>query len=492
MNLLREAIEHGSVFNVLKSETVTAKNILEAILEFQTLDDHRLTQAYRAACTLLHPNEHYINDIHFLAKVQDCSDYGAIFLASEGNIELPVNREAKYSDKIVTVITRSVMKFHTDGSFRRRIMIACGRDPQQHDSGITSCYQLDDIQLAICFRSPLVKTFMVASTFRDENIGKVVVENDAFEYFDAQRSTIMLGQLIARCTYLKGKTSAYWEKVAPDYKRYIEKRLGGSSRSLSRTSLRELHGVFPTLVDERLLTFSELAFLIYFMDPLHRAYVLGYPIQYGLPLEIEIMQALNRLSELGIEKYIAELVEYNRERLKLRLPGVFNTTALEPEKDTDVMEMCVYEYNPFDTIAYNDNGHYYIFTRPEFASLLKSKKHLYTQTILPANIVLDIQQRMKFATEMRLPEPRTVTDFLSQIEEKTLKTEQPSNEAPRPIRTTRTRRHVGNEDPQGLPTFPIGGILLPQPPTRLSSFTVPEELVEHLLNHFMAGQPNLE
>ena len=417
MELLREAIEHGSVFNVIKEGKVSTSDILETILKFPKLDDPRLTRAYRAACTLENPDKHYLKGIHFLSRVSDYPDYGAIFLASNGNIEAPIEYGSTQSNKIVSVITRSVMKFHTDGEFRRRIMISCGKDPQQ-DNGVSSCYQLDDIKLAIQFRSPMVKTFMVASSFRDNSLGSIVVENDAFEYFDAQRSTIMLSQLITRCIYLKTNTKMYWEKVTPEYKRFVEKRLNGNSRSLTRDGLRELHSIFPTLVDERLLTFSELAFHIYFLDLLQRAYILGYPIHTGLPKETDVMKALNNLSEWGIEKYVASIADYNRGRLKLVLPGTFGGEELEPEKDTNVMEMSIYEYNLFDTIAYNDNGHYYVFTRLEFPSLLKEKKHLYTRTILPANIILDINQRLKFASDMKLPKCETIGELLEKMESK--------------------------------------------------------------------------
>lgn len=414
--LLHETINHGSLASLWETHgSPSPADVLVYIASQKNINDSALFRAYRIVCNKLSPREQYLPDgIHFLARVQQIPEYGAICLCFESQPEiipeLPIDKNNRDSEKVATVLSRALVKLHVDASFRFQSMLMAGQKPPRY-----ACLQTSDIKLAIEFGSPHIKLFLTdTGSLLETDLSNALLNNDAFSYLEYYRDSFSLNQIIGRCSYLKTKAPRYWSHIDKKYGKLLEYRISKeNNRSMARATLQEVHDLFPSLIDERLLSFSDLALKIYSLEPYQRAYYLGFPIHLGLPIESDVMEALGRLSVQGPEKYLSDISLYNQKSLQISLP--FREGPLIPELDCDFMTESIYGYNLFDVVPYVDNGHYYIFTRVEFSSMLKNKRHIYTRNLLPDHFLSEITLREIMAKNLGLPDPVTLEQLYDRL-----------------------------------------------------------------------------
>lgn len=404
--LIREAIEYGSIFNL--EDTTPVREVLEVIASLlETLQlDERLLQAYFWVCKHGTGEDQYLDCTHFLARVEKMPEFGAFYLALGLSLELPVNTTEPQGPKVINVLAAALVKFHADPSFRRNILAVCGQPPQ--DTG--------GLVLAIKYRC-ISPERVPAGLIDHLEWTRMLIAADIPEYLSRRSNSLVdSGLVLERCIYLRDKAPHYWEVVSSRYHAFFKKLFGGKCRKGKRTLLQQLHSLFPELVDPRVLNLSAVALRLYDMTPIQRAYYLGYPVHLGTPGEDQLLAALSRLSEIGAEAYAAEIATFQREQLKRRVPSPFSLAVEAPRNETDLLEQSVYDYSPFDVISYEEAGFYHVFTRPEFSSLLKSQKNHYTQTSLPSYVLSELAGRLKFTRDAKLPEARPLSELLAGLD----------------------------------------------------------------------------
>ena len=130
----------------------------------------------------------------------------------------------------------------------------------------------------------------------------------------------------------------------------------------------------------------------------------------GLPLDSnaeDVQIALICLEQLGIADYVQQHIQQHSQR---------NTqpTWLNSE---DVFLNPIAEYSVFDVLVYSDTVTH-AFTRPEWKSMLQSKRHMYTMKDLPASILREMQERSELAELLRFPEAKPLLELLTELDQR--------------------------------------------------------------------------
>jgi hypothetical protein len=121
------------------------------------------------------------------------------------------------------------------------------------------------------------------------------------------------------------------------------------------------------------------------------AYKLGFPLELGEPTDEWVINAKAKLERLGERTYYTIISENN----KIKIAGLLNAGITLHDEDT--MTESIYHYNSFDLIPSLENGHLYVYTRPEWQWILENKICPFSRTPIPDIVIQTIQLRTKMA-----------------------------------------------------------------------------------------------
>ena len=76
----------------------------------------------------------------------------------------------------------------------------------------------------------------------------------------------------------------------------------------------------------------------------------------------------------------------------------------------------IYVYSPFDVVSQYIDTHVYYFTRPEFMTIMKTKKNIWTNNPLPIPILYLISSRIEAEIVSDLPKPAPLRTLLRKVE----------------------------------------------------------------------------
>jgi hypothetical protein len=136
------------------------------------------------------------------------------------------------------------------------------------------------------------------------------------------------------------------------------------------------------------------------ISTIKEAYRLGFPLELGEPTTEWVATAKEKLASLGDKSYYTIIAESN----KLKISALLNPSITLHDEDT--MTESIYHYNSFDTIASLENGHLYIYTRPEWSWITEKKICPFSRTPIPDIVLKTIDLRAKIARI--LPPPTTM------------------------------------------------------------------------------------
>jgi hypothetical protein len=414
MDRVTQAVTTGSPLLALKKKFITVDELLGWLVTAPMSD--RTLVAYRAACQITSPDDHYIEDRHFLSGVR-APEYGAIFILSGGDIETPIYKN-KPKEQLIQYVAPALARMHTDSTFERKMKLICDK------SGVPVRYLQENRSLLFqCHTSNLIREYLAKTNQGLDSHAQMIIESD---YFDALAVADQLVEpLMARCQTLISTAPQYWEAVAkPDYRDFFNKliaakKLAGSTKAQAL----DLDQIFPGIFGVTLSRLSDLAYKVTCLDFTVQAYVLGFPIQYGLPSQPMIENLLYYLSTVGKDRYAQDLKEYEERMANGYLNGETNGWHQVPwqvRNTQDVLENSVYEYNSFDRIMLITGSNIHQFVRLEFPNLLKSHKNIWTNEDLPKHFETELQARLAMADDLKLPTAGTIQELLTKIDEGTL------------------------------------------------------------------------
>lgn len=411
MDRVTQAVTIGSPESALKKNFITVDELLRWLVT-APVSDHTLI-AYRAACQAKNPNDHYLDNRHFLTGVR-APEYGAIFILSGGDIDTPISKETP-NEQLIQHVAPALAKMHNDSNFERKMKLICDK------SGVSLRYLQENRSLLFqCHGTNLIREFLVKTNQTIESQANLIIESD---YFGAMSVTDhLIEPLMARCRTLLTTAPQYWEVVAKsEYREFFnkliaEKKLAGSTR----VQAQELDQMFPGLFGVTLSRLSDLAYKVLCLDFTVQAYVLGFPIQYGLPSPAMVETLLYYLSTVGKDRYAEEIKEYEERMANSYLNGEINgwhQVAWRVRNTQDVLENSIYEYNSFDRIMLITGVNIHQFVRPEFPNLMKSHKNIWTNEDLPKHFETEILARLTMAEELKLPPAGTIQELLTRTDE---------------------------------------------------------------------------
>ena len=224
---------------------------------------------------------------------------------------------------------------------------------------------------------------------------------------------------MSRVTKLQATAPDYYAKVA--YKHYyrVARKIYQDNllTEITQEDMLTFNTFFPSIVNPKLLEYSTLAFNISLLATDLAGYVLGFPIQTGLPSAAQIATALEQLEKMGLKAYAASIAKYVRAS---QLP--LSTTPFESENkaticnEEDVLMVKADKYSPFDVVVYRSGEHIFRFTRPEFSNLLKTKKNPWNNEEIPYSVLATISARHAASKDMGLPKSKPLKEILQSME----------------------------------------------------------------------------
>lgn len=140
-------------------------------------------------------------------------------------------------------------------------------------------------------------------------------------------------------------------------------------------------------------------------------YFLGFPIQWWIPSDEQIANAIGRLCA-NEEQYLASVREY----VRTTHATTFGTNNPRRANETNVLMDDIDDYAPFDIVVYQNGDHIYRFTREEFSTILESKKNPWSNEFLPPSILATMSERHSVAKQLGLPKCRPLKEILSDDE----------------------------------------------------------------------------
>jgi len=394
---IRQSVEKGSVFLALSSNFFTAGALLEWLT---TVDMSDVTQvAYKAVCETIHPDFQYMSDTyHFLTQKPEYAHISIGFGLSDSIAD----RNTDSANPIIAHLCVTLIQYNKNINVKQLSdLIIKGEGPKS--------YVRDNLTLCCKSRNLPYLRDVTAHEYNQS-----LVDSDWTEKFRYNDDLPLL--IINRVIELQSSAPFYYANVA--YKAYHKVALLLNKEKLlyklSRLQLSFFNSFFPNVIDERILSCSDLAYKIMLLGNDIAGYILGFPIQTVIPNDEQIYQAIKLLSELGSEKYAESINTYLQSSYNTQLPIPY-LTQIKYANDTDVMMEDINNYSPFDIVYFQQGDHVYRFTRPEFSKLLESKKNPWTNEWLPPTILSSIESRASAAKELGLPSSRTMLEMFTHI-----------------------------------------------------------------------------
>lgn len=423
MDQVTQAVTIGSPLAALNKNFITIDELLRWLTTAPVTD--RTLAAYRAACMANDPNEHYLEETtaphigksrHFLSGVR-APEYGAIFLLSGGDIETPIFKDTP-TEQLIQHIAPALAKLHTDSNFERKMKLICDK------SGVPVRFIQENRPLLFqCHGTNLIREFLAKINQNIDSQINLIIESDYFAALSVCDASVE--PLMARCRTLMTTASQYWEAVAkPEYREVFNKLIAAKKLvGSTKAQAQELNTLFPGIFGVSLERLSDLAYKITCLEFTIQAYVLGFPIQYGLPSPDMIEELLYYLSNVGKEHYAEELKAHEEKLANYYLSADITGWHRVPwriRNVQDVLENNVYEYNSFDRMMLITGVNIHHFVRPEFQNLLKSHKNIWTNEDLPKQFEIEVLARLQISEGLKLPSAGTILELLTRTDDGTL------------------------------------------------------------------------
>lgn len=395
--LIKETVYNGSVFLALEMKCFTYNDLMKWLVD-EPYSEKTLI-AYKALCFGIEPNNQYMDDdIHFIMKQKN---YIGIALFYGFKVyDLPYKRND--NDPIINFVCDEIINLNSSSEMRQQLNLVVkgtGMVPYVQ-SNLLSCFLARNFNhvpnlTANDYNVDLVNSDWTAKFRYNKDLAKLVINRN-----------LLLNKIAPN--YYKYISYSYYYKVAS--KLYKEKLL-----NIDKTDLVNFNNLFPGIIDVKILCYDDIGYKLSLLNNETAGYVLGFPIQTIIPNNKQIKEAINKLIEVGKEKYCEHIKNYVNKLFIQELP-FSNDEPIKYANTTDVMLEDINNYVPFDIVSYQIGTHIYRFTRAEFDKLLETKKNPWTNDWFPQSILTELTNRQSCANKLELPPARPLIEMLDLLE----------------------------------------------------------------------------
>jgi len=403
--IIKESVYNGSVFLALEVKCFTHQDLMKWLVD-ETYSEKTLI-AYKALCVGIDPNNQYMDDdIHFIIKQKN---YVGIALFYGLKVyDLPYKRNDNNSstlnncDPIINFVCDEIITLNSSSEMRQLFNLVT------KGTGMVPYVQSN---LLSCF---LARNFNHVPNLTENDYNVDLVNSDWTNKFrynkDLAKLVINRNLLLNKIApnYYKNVAYSFYYKVAS--KLYKEKLL-----NIEKNDLVGFNTLFPGIIDVKILCYNDIGYKLSLLNNETAGYLLGFPIQTIIPNEKQIKETINKLMEVGKEKYCEHIKTYVNKLFVQELP-FSNDEPIKYANTTDVMLEDINNYVPFDIVSYQIGTHIYRFTRAEFSKLIESKKNPWTNDWFPQSILTELINRQTCANKLELPQARPLTEMLELLE----------------------------------------------------------------------------
>ncbi len=389
-----------NIQNTASSATLPKKDNFTPTLS--TLTD-RLAVAYKALCTLIKPSEQYLSDgMHIISKKPEflyiSMAYGLDIYCNDSRI---IGDETPLAIHVCDLVTN--LYDNTKGGIIKRYVGFIVNGEASNANLVKNIH--------VCF---LAQNASYIRNLNAHHINQALVLADWTDKFRYNGTLATL--IIERVKHLSKQAQHYYESVVkPTYNKVAKKLYEDKLLSeLNKDQLVQFDHWFPGIIDQRLISYTPLAYKISLLSNDIAGYILGFPVQNVVPSNDQIRNAISMLIEHGVKNYVANIKSFTEKTYLPIILSEHNTATYANEKD--VLFDRVDSYVSFDIVSYQDGDHIYRFTRAEFEELTKSKKNPYTNHWLPITVLSTIKSRVWAAKELKLPPARPHIEMLEKME----------------------------------------------------------------------------
>lgn len=254
---------------------------------------------YRGADTLYYlllkregNNVHYTPSGRHLVAIQP--ELSGVYTLAEQDSKALVMKDVP-GETIYPIIRDHIARVLLCGSYQHRHRIISGEAP------IFSAAEVP----AIALNFPIYQKQLTTSMNARSVIAAVA--HDCWEAFDVMDESLLVG-FLDRMASTKTTLPNLWRVVLRNYyeQQLIRLRIHDVLPSLSVQHITMLNAIYPDIV--RLPpNLDTIGIRLWYTPKLTRAYLLGFDIVDGIPCDMLISERLQRLRDIGIERYVNEI-----------------------------------------------------------------------------------------------------------------------------------------------------------------------------------------
>lgn len=311
-----------------------------------------------------------------------------VYVLAEQNLKALSNREASSfnglpDETIYPLIRANIDRTITCDRYQLRHSIIVGEAPLHRALEIPS----------IALNIPIYQQ-MFDPAVLTANLSTILIENDCWEPFKSLHLSLF-NLLLLRMGYTKGVYPNLWNLILQDYyeKQLLRLNIHDHLSSLATRQIVTLNNLFPGIV--KLPKIDTIGVRLWFAPRSVRAYLLGFDVSDGIPSDEIISEKLQRLQEIGIEKYANEVtgICVNDDNILTGKIGIMTYPDLAGKRllnTKDLVGSSLDIYYPQDLYSIITEEGVAIITRKDIESFLTYRHVIsieeFTSILIPENI----------------------------------------------------------------------------------------------------------
>ncbi len=414
---IHQCIAIGSPIESIMKGLITISDVLVYLLTENISEKSMI--AYKAVCELDRLQLISINGSEKpFILITEHDEYVGIYNLMIKEKEIQGRTEQENKDMILK--TQHVWsKLLYLNNFNRNIYMIC--DVEKFNIIITP----DERWLIVGSRSTNYMLKFYSEILKEPEIW---IDNEYLEPLHQYHSSSFIDILIKRCKYLKYEADIYWNKIAKNMYFGIVENKFLRNMNITKKQLEPLVEIFGDMISSDITEMPDLIFNLKNLHMVDQAYVLGFPIHKHIPSQEVINNAIEKLNDIGIDLYADMIEKFNKDSLNLIINPICNKN-IPLANDEDALKENIFCYNNFDLVYNYTETHLYIFTRPEFKTLVEQNKNIWTNEPLKINVLNTVYSKIELARDFGLPSPATIKDLLIKVESGTLFIESEDSES---------------------------------------------------------------
>ena len=209
----------------------------------------------------------------------------------------------------------------------------------------------------------------------------------------------------------------YWEKIKPLYIEVFKNKTRdyATIQALIKDGLGDLIKIPFTPAEFQKIT--PVAWKIWCMPPVVRAYCLGFPIHLGTFNDQSCKVAIMRYVTMGFREYAKHMGQLGNQSVRPPLED-YGLVEYQSVSDDDLNSEAYESYSPFDRIAYVEDSRVYEFTRRGFEHLAKTKINPYNKNKLVIPFLMTLGRRDEMVLAYNLPPCKPLQSLYVDLGEK--------------------------------------------------------------------------